>query len=172
MNAVVSSEVEQVLRVRDITLGALKDLLSRFQLNLVLVPDAGRIEGSYWGEPEAGLIARNVYVRPDTPVHSVLHEACHAICMTEERRSVLHRDAGGDDLEESAVCYLQIVLAEILPGVGRRRLMQDRDVWGYSFRLGTTAAWYEQDACDAREWLESQGWLTSGGTPRWELHQT
>jgi hypothetical protein len=57
------------------------------------------------------------------------------------------------------VCYLQVVLADRLPGVGRRRLMQDMDAWGYSFRLGGAQAWFEQDAADARAWLVERGLL-------------
>jgi hypothetical protein len=55
------------------------------------------------------------------------------------------------------VCYLQILLADSLPGVGRERLMQDMDEWGYSFRLGNTRAWFEGDAQDARQWLLTHG---------------
>ena len=44
-------------------------------------------------------------------MHSVLHESSHYICMSPERRAALDRDAGGDDLEEAAVCYLQVLLA-------------------------------------------------------------
>jgi hypothetical protein len=77
----------------------------------------------------------------------------------------LDRDAGGDDLEESAVCYLQVVLADALPGVGRRRLCADMDAWGYSFRLGSTQAWFEGDAQDARGWLRSQGVIDGEDRP-------
>ncbi|RZA32723.1 MAG: hypothetical protein EOP92_24595, partial [Lysobacteraceae bacterium] len=56
-------------------------------------------------------------------------------------------------------CYLQIVLADGLPGVGRDRLMADMDAWGYSFRLGSTQAWFEHDAEDARAWLATRGLL-------------
>jgi hypothetical protein len=35
--------------------------------------------------------------------------------------------------------------------------MQDMDAWGYSFRLGSTAAWFEADAEDARDWLRERG---------------
>ena len=42
------------------------------------------------------------------------------------------------------MCYLQILLADALHGVGRERLMQDMDEWGYSFRLGSTRAWFER----------------------------
>ncbi len=55
--------------------------------------------------------------------------------------------------EESAVCYLQVLLADELPGVGRARLMDDMDAWGYSFRLGSTRAWFETDAEETRQWL-------------------
>lgn len=157
------SDTRDVLRVRDLALDAVAECLSRYRLELVVVPDGERIDGSYWGEPEAGLVGRRVYVRADTPVHSLLHETCHAICMSPDRRATLHRDAGGDDLEECAVCYLQILLADSLPGVGRHRIMQDMDAWGYSFRLGSTAQWFEQDACDAREWLASAGLTSTDG---------
>ncbi len=48
-------------------------------------------------------------------------------------------------------------MADQLPGVGRDRLMQDMDAWGYSFRLGSTRAWFEGDAEDARQWLQDRG---------------
>ncbi len=136
---------------------ALATLLDRFGLNLTLVAPQEEIPGSYWGEQEAGLRDDRLYARLDTPVHSVLHEAAHYICMTPERRAGLDTDAGGDDLEESAVCYLQILLADELPDVGRQRMWADMDAWGYSFRLGSAGAWFERDAEDAREWLERAG---------------
>ena len=137
-------------------------LLNRFGLALTLTAPGQVIPGSYWGESEAGLTGNRLYARLDTPVHSVLHEASHFICMTPERRVGLDRDAGGDDAEESAVCYLQVLLAGELPGVGRARLCADMDAWGYSFRLGSTRAWFESDAADAREWLLARG-ITDGG---------
>jgi len=122
------------------------------------------IPGSFWGEREAGLIGSRIYARLDTPVHSVLHEGAHFICMTPERRAGLDRDAGGDDAEESAVCYLQIVLADSLPNVGRERLCRDMDEWGYSFRLGSAAAWFAEDAEDARQWLIDRGLIDAAGS--------
>jgi len=83
--------------------------------------------------------------------------------MSPERRAGLDRDAGGDDLEESAVCYLQVLFADELPHVGRDRLFIDMDAWGYSFRLGSSRAWFEQDAEDAREWLYEHGVIESSG---------
>lgn len=136
---------------------ALASLLGRYGLRLELLAAGEPIPGSYWGGSEAGLKGDRLYARPDTPVHSVLHEACHVICMTAERRAALDRDAGGDDLEESAVCYLQILLADVLRGVGRERLCADMDRWGYSFRLGGARAWFDRDAEDARRWLERMG---------------
>jgi hypothetical protein len=132
---------------------ALALLLARYGLELSLTAPEELIPGSYWGESEAGLRGDRLYARLDTPVHSILHEASHFICMSPERRAGLDRDAGGGDPEEAAVCYLQILLADELPGVGRARLFADMDAWGYSFRLGNTRAWFEQDADDAREWL-------------------
>ena len=138
---------------------ALAMLLSRYGLHLTLIAPEEVIPGSYWGESEAGLKDDRLYARLDTPVHSVLHEASHYICMTPERRSGLDRDAGGDDPEECGVCYLQVLLADALPGVGSQRLMSDMDRWGYSFRLGNTRAWFDSDAEDARTWLVEHGVL-------------
>jgi hypothetical protein len=128
-------------------------LLDRYGLALTLVAPEQVIPGSYWGEREAGLIGSKIFVRLDTPLHSVLHEGAHFVCMTPERRSGLDTHAGGDDAEENAVCYLQIVLAGVLPHVGRERMCRDMDEWGYTFRLGSAATWFAQDAQDARDWL-------------------
>ncbi len=140
---------------------AVAALLDRYGLKLQLVAPNESIPGSYWGESEAGLRGDRLYARLDTPVHSVLHEASHYICMTPERRAGLDRDAGGDDLEESGVCYLQVLLAGELRGVGVERAFADMDAWGYSFRLGSTRAWFERDAEDARKWLRQHG-ITDG----------
>lgn len=136
-------------------------LLARFGLELVCVADASPIPGSYWGEPEAGLIENRVYVRDDTPLHSALHEAAHAICMDEMRRQLLHTDAGGDYAEEDAVCYLQILLAREL-GVSDSAICADMDAWGYTFRLGSALAWFTRDAGDARDWLARHGLIGEG----------
>ena len=134
-------------------------------MQLELVPVGERIPGSYWGESEAGLRGDVLYARLDTPLHSVLHEAAHYVCMTPERRAGLDRDAGGDDAEECAVCYLQIVLAEGLGYGGRERAFADMDAWGYSFRLGSSRAWFEQDADEARDWLLSHAIIDPEGRP-------
>ena len=44
-------------------------------------------------------------------------------------------------------------------------MMQDMDTWGYTFRLGSARAWFEQDAEDAREWLLGHGLITRTGEP-------
>lgn len=148
-----------VLCVRDCASAVLQSLLAGYGLNLVMLTATATIPGSYWGEREAGLIGADLFVRPDTPIHSALHEAAHYICMDETRRRTLNRDAGGDDAEENAVCYLQILLSDALPECGRQRMWQDMDAWGYSFRLGSARTWFEQDAADAREWLQRRGLL-------------
>lgn len=140
-------------------LEALRDLLSPYGLAIRSVAADATIPGSYWGDPEAGLIGEALHLRPDTPLHSALHEAAHWVCMSPERRAALDRDAGGDHAEENAVCYLQILWAEALPGVGAERLMADMDAWGYSFRLGSAARWFREDAADARAWLAARGLL-------------
>ncbi len=138
-------------------------LLDRYGLELHLVAPEEIIPGSYWGEREAGLIGAKVFARLDTPLHSVLHESAHFICTTAERRAGLDTDAGGDDAEESAVCYLQLTLADKLPNVGRDRMCRDMDDWGYSFRLGSAAVWFSKDADDARDWLIRHGLLDLQG---------
>ncbi|HTV94558.1 MAG TPA: hypothetical protein VME42_01080 [Steroidobacteraceae bacterium] len=142
---------------------ALCMLLDRFGLELVLAAPGQVIPGSYWGEREAGLIGSRIHARLDTPLHSVLHESAHFICMTPERRAGLDTDAGGDDAEESAVCYLQILLARELPHVGAQRICRDMDDWGYSFRLGSASRWFAEDAEDAREWLLRRRLIDSQG---------
>jgi hypothetical protein len=158
-----------MLTVGDLGSARLGALLAGFGLHLRLQPDGMAITGSYWGDPEAGIAGRDVYAHEDTPVHSVLHEACHLICMPAGRRDDCFRDAGGDDLEEAAVCYLQIVLADRLEGVGRERLLRDMDAWGYSFRLGSATAWFDRDAEDARLWLIDKELLKNDGTPTFRL---
>jgi hypothetical protein len=146
-------------------LDALTRLLSRYRLEPVAVAPGDTIPGSYWGESEAGLIANRIYFRPDTPLHSVLHEACHFICMDNARREQLARDAGGDYDEENAVCYLQILLADELVGTSSSQMCRDMDAWGYTFRLGSAQAWFEQDADDARRWLLAHRIIDEGGRP-------
>ncbi|WP_167752472.1 hypothetical protein [Thiorhodococcus mannitoliphagus] len=142
-------------------------MLGRFGLSFVQLEDAEPIPGSYWGDFEAGLIGDRLYARRSTPLHSILHEACHWICMDAERRARLHTDAGGDYAEEDAVCYLQILLADAIPGAGRDRMLRDMDDWGYSFRLGSARAWLEQDAEDARDWLLAHGLIDARERPTW-----
>ncbi|WP_374474471.1 hypothetical protein [Arenimonas sp.] len=145
-----------VLRLGEIGFGPAAALLASHGLQLQAVPEGEPIPGSYWGECEAGLIGSTVYARADTPVHSLLHEACHLIVMPPERRARVHTDATDSVPEEDATCYLQILLADQLPGVGRERLMADMDAWGYSFRLGSARAWFEGDAEDARAFLAAR----------------
>lgn len=132
---------------------ALTELLAQHRLQLEWVADSEQIPASYWGETEAGVIGRTLYARGDTPAHSVLHTACHVLCMSEERRAKLHTDCGGSDPEEEAVCYLQCLLADQLPGYSREKLFADMDAWGYHFILGSAKTWFEQGADDARQWL-------------------
>lgn len=158
-----------VLRLSGIDRVDVALLLSRYGMDLRLAAPEQTIPGSYWGDAEAGLERNVLHARLDTPLHSVLHEACHYVCMSPERRVGLLRDAGGDDLEESAVCYLQILLADHVRAAGRERLMRDMDSWGYSFRLGATRIWFETDAADARDWLRAEGLIDAGEVVTWKL---
>lgn len=145
-----------VMRLGEVGVAAMATLLARHGLELKLVAADTAIPGSYWGEPEAGVIGSTVYARGDTPIHSVLHEACHLIVLPPERRERVHTDATDSIEEEDATCYLQILLADELPSVGRERLMRDMDTWGYSFRLGSTEAWFSRDAAEAQAFLRAR----------------
>lgn len=171
MSALPNLPTPAILRYRDAGVPlreALAALLARHGLRLQRLPDAAPIPGSFWGDEEAGLRGDDLLLRGDTPLHSILHEACHYVCMDPPRRAGLDTDAGGDYDEENAVCYLQILLADELPGFGRDRMMRDMDAWGYTFRLGSARAWFEGDAADARAWLQRHGLISAEG---WPLHR-
>ncbi|WP_426285427.1 hypothetical protein [Luteibacter sp. E-22] len=150
---------DAVLRVGEIGFDEPRALLARYGLELVAIAGGEAIPGSFWGDSEAGIIGTTVYARADTPVHSLLHEACHLIVLPADKRAQVHTDATDSIEEEDATCYLQIVLAGELSGVGSARLMEDMDRWGYTYRLGSTRAWFEQDAEEARNFLRARGFL-------------
>jgi hypothetical protein len=154
----VNAEVApDVMRVGARASPSVRALVASFGANLEQLPPGETVPGSYWGESEAGLRGESLHVRADTPLHSLLHELAHYVCMTGARRGGLDRDAGGDDAEECAVCYLQILLADRIEGFGRERMLRDMDAWGYTFRLGSARDWFERDAADASLWLREQG---------------
>jgi hypothetical protein len=158
-----------VLRVGPLPDASVLALTRRFGVELRHLSEDEVLPGSYWGDSEAGLRGNVLYVRADTPLHSLLHELSHFVCMSAERRGNLDRDAGGDDAEECAVCYLQILLAEELPPLGRERMFADMDAWGYTFRLGTSREWFERDAEDARVWLNESGLIDDRLRPTFRL---
>ncbi len=144
-----------ILTCADLELTQLEQLLGKYDLIVCRVDDQQKIPGSWFGEPEAGIIKNSLYIRDDTPIHSALHEACHYICMDPTRRETLHTNAEGDYDEENAVCYLSILLSDYIKGFGKERMFNDMDEWGYTFRLGSSKAWFENDADDAIKWLAS-----------------
>jgi hypothetical protein len=154
---VAPTTASTVLLLRDIAFPDVAGLLARYDLHLQLVGDDAAIPGSYWGEPEAGIVGNTVHARNDTPVHSLLHEAAHLIVLEPERRAVVHTDATDSIEEEDAVCVLQALLGDALPGVGAQRVLADMDAWGYTFRLGSARAYVEQDAAEAWQWLVARG---------------
>ena len=143
----------------DIDVTDVASLFARCGLTLLPVADDAPIPGSYWGEPEAGIIGTTVYARSDTPVHSLLHEAAHLIVLDPQRRAAVHTNATDSIEEEDAVCVLQSVLGDALPGVGAERVLADMDAWGYTFRLGSAHAYVMQDAEAAWQWLVARGLL-------------
>ena len=146
-----------VLTLSDIRFDDARALLARYGLQLARVADGEPIPGSYWGESEAGLVGATVHARADTPVHSLLHEAAHLIVLPPESRAAVHTDATDSIEDEDAVCVLQALLGDSLPGVGRERVLADMDAWGYTFRLGSARAYLERDAEAAWTWLQQRG---------------
>lgn len=165
----MDSPTSDVSRFHDCDRDSVTQLLNRYGLVLERSESDGAIRGSFWGDEEAGLVGNILVVRDDTPLHSILHEACHYICMDGQRRDALDTNAGGDYDEENAVCYLQILLADEINGFDREKMFRDMDTWGYTFRLGSARAWFEQDADDAREWLISAVLITNDQTPTFKL---
>ena len=162
----------KVVTVDSIGFTEVQHLLGAYGLSCELVAAGQPIPGSYWGESEAGLVGSRLYVRRDTPMHSALHEACHFVCMDSARRAGLERDAGGDFAEENAVCYLQVVLADQVPALGRDRMCADMDSWGYTFRLQSARRWFEEDAAEVLEWLVAENILTAEAALTWRLRDS
>ena len=165
----MSNSATKVIRYSDSDPSTLVHLLSRFGMTIRQESEGRPIPGSFWGEEEAGLIGNTLILRSDTPLHSVLHETCHYICMDDDRRDGVNTDAGGDYDEENAVCYLQVLLADHVEGFGRRRMFEDMDRWGYTFRLGSARAWFEGDAGDALDWLQRHELVDADRQPNWTL---
>ena len=151
-----------MLTFAEVSLEDVVALLASYDLRLQVVADGDPIPGSYWGETEAGVIGDCVYARSDTPIHSLLHEAAHLIVLPPERRAAVHTDATDSVEEEDAVCVLQALLGDALPGVGRERVLADMDAWGYTFRLGSAQAYFEQDAETSWQWLATRGLVEPG----------
>ncbi len=146
-----------VLTLADIASADVASLLASYDLQLRIVDDNAPIPGSYWGEPEAGMIGSVIYARMDTPVHSLLHEAAHLIVLDPTPRASVHTDATDSIEEEDAVCVLQSLLGDALDGVGADRILADMDAWGYTFRLGSAGAYVQHDAESAWRWLFDRG---------------
>ena len=48
-------------------------------------------------------------------------------------------------------------------------IFDDMDAWGYSFRLGSSRAWFENDAEDACKWLIQNDLIDELGNLRYRL---
>jgi hypothetical protein len=167
----VSKDPTNVLNCNSQRQQQLRTLLKPYGIEIKHVTDDETIPGSFFGEREAGLIGNKLFLRHDTPIHSALHESGHYICMDPIRRAKLDTDAEGDYDEENGVCYLQILLADHLPNMGRERMMIDMDSWGYTFRLGSAKAWFEKDAEDAKQWLINHSIIDIQQNPTWQFRQ-
>ncbi len=168
---VVSDDPTNVLNCSPQRQQQLAKLLKPYGIEIKHVANNDTIPGSFFGEREAGLIGNKLYLRHDTPVHSALHESGHYICMDPIRRGKLDTDAEGDYDEENGVCYLQIILSDHIPDMGKERMMTDMDSWGYTFRLGSAKAWFKNDAEDAKQWLISHNIINNEQSPTWQYRK-
>jgi len=148
---------------------SIQQLLGHYGMQVGCINTEEDIPHSFWGAPEAGRVKNRLYIRGDTPIHSILHETCHYVCMPTEQRALTLVDAKGSTMEENATCFLQILIADHIEGYSRSKLMQDMDDWGYSFRLGSTKAWFTEDAQDAQQWLMSESIINNHCQPTWNL---
>lgn len=155
----------------DVPISTLEAFIGRYNLKLEVVPPQFAIPFSFWGSPEAGRKLNVLYARSDTPIHSLLHESAHYVCMTESRRNSPAIHAYGTTLEESACCYLQLLWSKHLPPFTIEQHLLDMDHWGYSFRLGSADAWYHQDAEDAQQWLLEHDIIDRENNPTWKPRQ-
>ncbi len=148
---------------------SVQNILSHYGLSLQLVNIENEIPYSYWGTPEAGRKQNTLFAQTKTPLHSVLHEACHYVCMPAHHRTCKAIDAAGGVEEENATCYLQVLLAEHIDGYSSQLIMQDMDRWGYSFRLGSCSAWFDKDAEDVQAWLMQHKIINHNNQITWNL---
>jgi len=148
---------------------SIKELLSHYGIQINCSKFEAEIPHSFWGAPEAGRKINRLYIRGDTPIHSILHEACHYICMPATQRKQKNVDANGSAMEENATCYLQILLSDYIENYDRNQLMQDMDDWGYSFRLGSAHAWFNQDAEEVSLWLQKHQIINTKRKITWQL---
>lgn len=155
--------------LKDISNQTIQPLLSRYHLKLARVADNLPIPYSFWGDSEAGRRYSTMYVRADTPLHSLLHETAHYVCMSSEQRRCDSFDAKGSALEEVACCYLQLLWSEYIAGYSRDLHMQDMDQWGYNFRLGSSSRWFYEDSEDARQWLYQHEIVCADNLPTWRV---
>ncbi len=156
---------------KDISQHAVQQLLARFGMTVQVTPQDEDIPHSFWGSPEAGRLNETLYIRTNTPIHSLLHESCHYVCMPLDQRKLEVVDAKGTAAEENATCYLQLLLADKLQGYNQNQLMKDMDDWGYSFRLGSAKRWFTEDAEEVKEWLIKHEIIDRQSQITWQLRQ-
>ena len=60
-------------------------------------------------------------------------------------------------------------MSDHIDGFNRKLHMKNMDEWGYSFRLGSAANWFYNDAEDAKNWLQQQMAIDQKGQITWLL---
>ena len=165
----INSDECPMICFKNINTSSLVAVLNLYGVEINEVEEHLTIPHSFWGAPEAGRRNNTLYVRFDTPIHSILHETCHFVCMPKNQRYLDEIDAAGSTIEESACCYLQLLISDHIEGFTREEHMKNMDEWGYSFRLGSAATWFYRDADDARKWLLEQMIIDQHDQITWKL---
>lgn len=160
-----------MVKLQEFKIKEIQPIFSQYGMQLNALRDKAEIPFSFWGAPEAGRQKNQLYIRNDTPMHSLLHESCHYVCMPQTGRISDSPDAAGSTAEENATCYLQILISDHIARFSRTQQMQDMDNWGYSFRLGSASAWFHQDAEDAKKWLAFHEIIDAHDQISWKLRK-
>ncbi len=154
---------------KDLKADSINAVLKRYGLEINCLNFDREIPHSFWGAPEAGRLKNTLFVRGDTPIHSILHESSHYVCMPKDQRENDEVDAQGTAAEENATCYLQILLADYIQGYCRQQAFNDMDLWGYSFRLGSAFNWFTDDAEEVKYWLKQHDIINAQREITWNL---
>ncbi|MDB2544126.1 hypothetical protein N9X63_03545 [Woeseiaceae bacterium] len=65
--------MQQPIIIGDFENKELNNLINKYHFKLKILADHETIPASFWGDPEAGLIGKTIFVKKITPLHSFFH---------------------------------------------------------------------------------------------------